>query len=149
MLLGGLRRQHPHSESGSGIPEQWRQFQSIGRINGQLGTKVYGVMCGATADAFEYMCAVEVGSFGGLPEHLGRMRIHAQDYAVFGHRENVSSIRASWEQVFEWLAGTTAYESAQRPDFEVYDESFDPLTGLGGVEIWISLSERKLNPVAS
>ncbi len=95
-------------------------------------TEAYGVMCGATSDAFEYMCAVEVGSFTGLPEHLGRMRIHAQDYAVFEHPENVSSIRATWE-----------------PDFEFYDESFDPLTGLGGVEIWISMSERKLNTVAS
>jgi AraC family transcriptional regulator len=77
------------------------------------------------------------------------MRIHAQDYAVFEHRENVSSIRSTWEQIFEWLAGTAAYESAHKPDFEVYDESFDPRTGLGGVEIWISLSERKLNTVAS
>jgi predicted transcriptional regulator YdeE/heme-degrading monooxygenase HmoA len=149
MLLAGLRRHHSFAESGSGITEQWQQFRSIGHVNGQVGMTAYGVMCAATPDGLEYMCAVEVDSFAELPEHLGRMRIQAQDYAVFIHQGQVSSIRTTWEEIFKWLAEARGYESAHRPDFEVYDKSFDPLTGLGGVEIWISVSERKLNPVAS
>lgn len=140
MLLGGLRRQHPFSEAGSSIPEQWQQFQSIGRIPGQLDTKVYGVMCGHNADGFGYMCAVEVESFVGLHDNLGRMRIQAQDYAVFEHRGHVSTIRTTWECIFEWLSSATSYQSAHKPDFEVYDETFDPFTGLGGAEIWISIA---------
>src|SRR5689334_18781817 len=80
MLLGGLRRQHPFSVSDSSIPEQWQQFRSIGRLPGQVGTNAYGVMCGHNPDGFEYMCAVEVESFAGVPDNLGRMRIQAQDY---------------------------------------------------------------------
>ena len=29
--------------------------------------------------------------------------------------------------------------SAHTPDFEVYDERFDPATGEGGVEIWLGV----------
>ena len=78
-----------------------------------------------------------------MPGHLGRMRVQAQDYAVFRHRENVTSIRTTWEGAYKWLQESTRYESAHKPDFEVYDESFDPLTGQGGVEIRIAVSERK------
>jgi len=142
MLLGGLRRLHPYSESGSGIADQWRQFQSIDRIPGQLGTNVYGVMCGHSADGFEYMCAVQVEDLAGLPESLGRMRIQPQEYGVFEHRGPVSSIRRTWEGILEWLARSDSYQSAHKPDFEVYDETFDPVTGVGRVEIWISISPK-------
>jgi len=142
MLLGGLRRQHPLAAAASAIPGQWQQFRSLGPIDGRLGDRSYGVMCGVTSDALEYMCAVEVASLTELPASLGRMRIMAQRYAVFPHRGHVSSLKDTWEGVFRWLAETPDYESAQRPDFEVYAESFDPQTGLGGAEIWIAVSNR-------
>ena len=142
MFLGGLRRQHRFSESGRSIPEQWQQFQSIGQIPGQLGTNVYGVMCGHNSDGFEYMCAVEVESFAGLPDNLGRIRIQAQDYAVFEHRRPLSTLRRTWDRIFEWLSIAASYQSAHKPDFEVYDETSDPLTGIGGVKIWISITRK-------
>jgi predicted transcriptional regulator YdeE len=142
MLLCGLRRLHPYSESGSNMAEQWRQFRSLGRLPGQLGTNVYGVMCGQSGDGFEYMCAAEVDSLAGLPENLGRMRIQPQEYAVFKHPGHVSTIRTTWERIFEWLSTDPSYQSAHKPDFEVYDELFDLVTGLGGVEIWISVARK-------
>jgi AraC family transcriptional regulator len=142
MLLGGLRRRHPFLEAGRTIPEQWQQFQAIGQVPGQVGANVYGVMCGSGPDGFEYMCAVEVESFAGLPDTLGRMRIQAQDYAVFEHRGHVSTMRSTWDGIFGWLSGAVSYQSAHKPDFEVYDKGFDPLTGLGGAEIWISIARK-------
>ncbi len=139
MLLGGVRQWHPFSAEGSGIPEQWRQFESLGQIPGQLGANAYGVMCGHNAEGFEYMCAVEVNNFDELPGQLGRMRLKAQDYAVFEHRGPVSTIRETWEGIFDWLANSASDQSAHKPDFEVYGETFDPSTGLGGAEIWISV----------
>lgn len=140
MLLGGLRRHHAFAESGDSIPDQWKQFQSLGHIPGQLGTTFYGVVCGHDSNGFEYMCGVEVESFNELPSDLGRMRILAENYAVFLHREHVSTIRTTWDRILkEWLPSSN-YQSAHRPDFEVYDRQFDPQTGLGGVEIWISIT---------
>jgi predicted transcriptional regulator YdeE len=147
MLLGGLRRKHRFAEVVNAVPEQWRQFRSSGAVPGRLGNRAYGVICGADADTVEYLCGVEVGSFTGLPQDLGRMRIDERYYAVFPHRGHVSSLKATWEGVFEWLENSREYESAQRPDFEVYDETFDSRTGLGGVEIWIAVSARKLKAV--
>jgi predicted transcriptional regulator YdeE len=85
------------------------------------------------------MCAVEVGDFETLPPALGRMRILAQRYAVFLHRGHASAIRTTWERILAWLQ-ESGYESAQKPDFERYDERFDPKTGVGDVEIWISIA---------
>ncbi|HSB11377.1 MAG TPA: GyrI-like domain-containing protein [Blastocatellia bacterium] len=143
MLLSGLRRQHPFSESGRSLPAQWEQFRSIGQIPGRLGANVYGVMCGHNSDGFEYMCAVEVESFAALPDGFGRMRVQAQDYGVFEHRGHVSTIRTTWERIFEWLSTSASYQSANKPDFEVYRETFDSHTGVGGVEIWISIARRQ------
>ena len=143
MFLGGLRRLHPYSESGSSIAEQWRQFQSMGRIPGQLGTNVYGVMCGHNPEGFEYMCAVEVETLTGLPDSVGRMRIQApQEYAVFEHRGHVSTIRTTWERIFEWLSSSASCQSAHKPDFEVYSKTFDPLSGASVIEIWISIARK-------
>ena len=142
MLLGGLRLSHPFSESGSSIAEQWRQFQSIDRIPGRLGTNVYGVMCGSNAGGFEYMCAVEVENLADLPDSLGRMRIQAQEYGVFEHRGDRSTIPTTWESIFEWLTNSGIYQSAHRPDFEVYDDTIDSATGSGRVEIWVSISRK-------
>ncbi len=139
MLLAGLRRYHPFAESGRHIPEQWRQLQALGPIAGQLGTTRYGVMCGHDPHGIEFMCGVEVDSFAGLPDDLGRMRIAPEHYAVFVHNGPAATIRVTWERILrDWLPGS-GRESAQKPDFEVYAQPADPLSASGGVEIWIAL----------
>jgi predicted transcriptional regulator YdeE len=142
MLLAGLRRYHLYAQSEQSIPEQWQQFRSPGQIAGQLGSIFYGVMCGHDSSGFEYMSGVEVESFAGLSADLGRMRIMEQDYAVFEHSGHISAIRTTWERILhEWLPGG-GYQSAHKPDFERYDEQFDSRTGLGRVEIWISIARQ-------
>jgi AraC family transcriptional regulator len=139
MLLGGLRRHHKFQDAERSIAEQWRQFNSLGQIPGQLGSIAYGVICGHQPNGFEYMCGFEVDSFSGLPSDMGRIRTQEQHYAVFLHREHASQIRTTWERILkEWLPNS-GYDSAHKPDFEVYDRQFNPNTGLGGIEIWISI----------
>jgi predicted transcriptional regulator YdeE len=139
MLLGGLRRQHPYAESARGIPAQWLELQALMAIPGQVGNTAYGVMCGHDAGGFEYMCGLEVESFATLPAHLGRMRILAQRYAVFAHAGHVSGIRDTWEKIYLWLADS-GYQSANKPDFEVYGPGFDPRTGRGDIEIRLAVA---------
>jgi len=143
MLLGGLRRYYAYADAVKDIPAQWQQFVSLIPIPGQLGTTTYGAMCGHDANGFEYMSAVEVESFAGLPDNMGRMRIDAQLYAVFLHREHISTIRTIWERILkEWLP-SAEYQSADKPPFELYDQRFDPATGLGEVEIWIPITQKE------
>lgn len=141
MLFAGIRRRHAFARAGADIPHQWRDFEKLGKLPGQVGTTAYGAICGGDpkTQTMEYMCAVEVASFDGLPKDLGRMRVPAVRYAVFRHDDNVSTVRATWDWIFsEWLP-SSGLRSAHTPDFEVYDERFDPKTGDGGIELWVGV----------
>jgi len=87
----------------------------------------------------EYMCAVEVTSFDQAPAGAGRMRVPAQRYAVFTHEGHVSGISKAWMRIWnEWIP-RSGHRIAHTPEFERYDERFDPKTEGGVVEIWCSI----------
>ena len=139
MLLAGLRQQHNFAEASETIPKQWQQFRALGKISGQVGNVVYGAGCGSTASGFEYMTGVEVDSFSALPETIGRMRISEQNYAVFLHRDHITTIQKTWELILnDWLS-RSGVQAVEKPNFELYDARFNPKTGLGGVEIFIAV----------
>jgi AraC family transcriptional regulator len=140
MLFAGLRRKHTFAAMSRDIPRQWDEFNELGVLPAQAGSTAYGAICGgdAATQTMEYMCAVEVESFDAVPKELGRMRVPPVRYAVFVHEGNVASIQRTWQQILAWLP-TSGMQSAHTPDFEVYDERFDPATGDGGVEIWLGV----------
>ena len=137
MLLAGLRRRHSFAVAETGVAEQWREFLSGPQIDSRPGSAFYGVMCGADATGIEYMCGVEVESFGAVPAETGRMRVPAQHYAVFRHPQG-ATVRSTWREILEWLA-QGPYESAHRPDFERYPTAPDLSSSLDGVEIWVGV----------
>jgi AraC family transcriptional regulator len=144
MLLAGLRRHHSFTDAARTIVEQWADFRRVGRLPGQRADVAYGVVCQSDREreTFEYMSGVEVDAFDALPPDTGRMRVLAHRYAVFTHAGHVSMLRDTWGAIWgEWLprSGVTA---ANTPDFERYDERFDPRTGSGVVEIWFPIEQR-------
>lgn len=140
MLLVGLRRTHGYTDSVRGIPQQWQDFAASGLM--PPGPVVsYGVMCGSdpVAQTMEYMCAVEVASFAQAPSGAGRMRVPAQRYAVFTYEGHVSGISPAWMRIWnEWIP-KSGHRIAHTPEFERYDQRFDPKTESGAVEIWCSI----------
>ena len=58
---------------------------------------------------------------------------------MFLHTGNVATIRSTWKQIFSVWLPSSGVQSAQTPDFEVYDERFAAATGDGGVEIWLGV----------
>lgn len=110
----------------------------------RVGTIFYGVMCGGDADGFEYLCGVEVESFGGLAPGPGRVRVPARHYAVFEHPQE-ASIGSSWRGIFAWL-DEGPYASAHKPDFERYPSAPDPAAKPSGVEIWGGVVEKHAAP---
>ncbi len=138
MLMAGLRIHHGYDEAATAIPAQWARFARLLPLPGQVGRQDYGVMCGGDVAArrFEYMTAAEVERFDGLPQELDRMKIPEAHYAVFTHVGHVSELRRTWAAVHEWLP-TSGWKSAASPDFERYGPGFDPVTGLGDMEIWL------------
>ncbi len=88
---------------------------------------------------FDYLAALEVSRFGDIPRELTQIDIPARRYAVFTHAGRVSRIyetfRAIWDEV---LPGMNV-KPADAPALERHLPAFDPMTGEGGVDVWIPL----------
>jgi AraC family transcriptional regulator len=142
LLIAGLGERYTF-ETNHGIPRQWERFVPyIGNIPGQVGHTAYGVCCnGDGAGNFEYISGVAVSSFDDLPSEFSRVRIPAQRYAVFSHREHISRMRATAYTIWNKWLPASGCTHADAPDFELYDERFDPRTGNGMVEIWLPIKE--------
>ena len=67
------------------------------------------------------------------------MRIPACRYAVFSHRDHISTIRATHVTIWSTWRPESGHEVADAPNFERYGEEFDPRTGNGLVEIWLPI----------
>jgi AraC family transcriptional regulator len=140
LLLAGISRNYRGGDNAA-IPGQWQEFGPlIGRIDAQLGNTTYGVVYNMDEeDNHDYLCAVEVKSFDGLPAALARLRLPEQTYAIFQHPGHVSGIQATCAAIWgEWLPNSGRVP-ADAPFLERYGESFDPRTGNGGLEIWLPL----------
>lgn len=140
LLIAGLGERYD-CETSKAIPAQWQLFAPyIGNITGQIGRTAYGVRCnGDDAGSIDYICGVEVADFSALPPEFSRVRLAARRYAVFSHRDHVSTIRRTCNTIWSKWLPESGHEVADAPDFERYGENFDPRTGMGGVEIWVPL----------
>jgi AraC family transcriptional regulator len=142
LLVAGIGERY-NCESGAGIPGQWQRFhQSVDKIPDRVGKVAYGVCCnGDDSGNFDYVSGVEVSDFSDLPREFSRVRIPEQRYAVFGHRDHISSIRRTVNTIWNHWLPASGLKAADAPNFERYDENFDPLTGNGGLEIWIPVRD--------
>jgi AraC family transcriptional regulator len=142
LLIAGLG-ERISQENGGGIPSQWHRFhQSVQRIPDRVGKVAYGVCCnGDDTGNFDYIAGVEVSDFSDLPREFSRVRIAEQKYAVFTHRDHISTIRRTVNTIWNHWLPVSGLKAADAPNFERYDENFDPLTGDGGLEIWVPVKE--------
>ena len=144
MLVAGVGERYNHCDGvGAGIPNQWQRFhQSVDNIPNRVGKVAYGVCCnGDDSGNFDYIAGVEVSDFSDLPREFSRVRIPEQRYAVFTHAEHISTIRRTINTVWNHWLPSSGLKAADAPNFERYDENFDPATGNGGLEIWIPVRE--------
>ena len=141
-LVAGIGERYS-CESSAAIPGQWQRFhQSVDHIPGRIGKVAYGVCCNADdAGNFDYIAGVEVSDFSDLPREFTGIRIPAQKYAVFSHRDHISGIRRTVNTIWNHWLPSSGQKAADAPNFERYDETFDSSTGNGGLEIWIPVRE--------
>jgi AraC family transcriptional regulator len=142
LLVAGIGERYT-CETGAAIPGQWQRFhQSVANFPGRIGPVAYGVCCNADdAGNFDYIAGVEVADFSDLPREFSRVRIPEAKYAVFTHSDHISTIRRTVNTIWNHWLPPSGLKAADAPNFERYDENFDPLTGNGGLEIWIPVKE--------
>jgi AraC family transcriptional regulator len=142
LLVAGVGERYTW-ESGAAIPGQWQRFrQKADGVPGRVGKVAYGVCCnGDDSGNFDYIAGVEVADFSDLPREFSRVRIPEQRYAVFSHKDHISTIRRTVNTIWNHWLPASGLKAADAPSFERYDENFDPLTGDGGLEIWVPVRE--------
>jgi AraC family transcriptional regulator len=141
LLIVGLSERYDCNTS-AGIPAQWQRFAPFfaSGIAKQIGRVAYGVSSNFDdAGNYDYLCGVEVSDFSALPATLSRLRIPEQKYVVFFHSAHISSIRGTLNAIWNKWFPESGIQAADSPNFERYDERFDPSTGEGGVEIWFAI----------
>jgi len=140
MLVAGVGERYNHANGGTAaIPGQWQRYhQKVDEIPDRVGNVAYGVCCnGDDSGNFDYIAGVEVSDFSNLPREFSRVRIPEQKYAVFTHSEHISTIRRTVNTIWNHWLPESGLCVADAPNFERYDEKFDPATGSGGLEIWV------------
>lgn len=136
LLIAGLGARYSHANT-AGIPAQWQRFES-GAEAPPPGTVAYGVCFNGDDDGnFDYLAGIEVANFSGVRADYTRLRLPERRYAVVRHHGHIGSIPLTWRAFLEEWLPASGLRSADAPDFERYDASFDPVTGQGGVEIWV------------
>lgn len=142
LLIAGLGDRFTF-ETSRGIPLLWQRLVPyLGHIPGQIGWVTYGVSCNPDgAGAFDHVAGVEVARFDELPPELTRLRLPEQRYAIFTHRGHISHIRATTYTIWNKWLPESGRKLAKAPDFERYDDRFDPKTATGEVEIWLPVAD--------
>jgi len=139
LLIAGLGSRYTFATS-EGIPRQWQRFEPyIGNLAGQIGPETYGVSHNFDGSGFEYIAGVKVSHFAFLPDGFETVRIRRRRYAVFQHGQHVSMLRRTHYTIWNKWLPDSGQQIADAPNFERYDQQFDPVTGTGPIELWMPL----------
>lgn len=142
-LLAGNQMRH-HCSNLSGIPGQWGAFQPwLTALPSPEPGVAFGVVVNADDDGnMDYMAAVPVRKGTTVPAELTRLDLAPQTYAVFEHTGHISSIGATWGEVWSHQLPQRGLRPVKAPALERYDQRFDPRTGNGTVEIWVPIEAK-------
>jgi AraC family transcriptional regulator len=114
------------------ITQLWDAFlprmESIkSRINNTIS---YGICFPVKGEnnnaAFEYIAAVGVSDLHDLPAEMVGKTIPTRKYAVFTHKGSVDKIPETYQAIYAVWQPKSGYELIKAPDFEYYDERFNP-----------------------
>lgn len=142
-LIAGLTRRFT-PDTMSNIADIWRRFAPhIGKVPGQAGRITWGVISNFTnVEAFDYMAAVELSPYAGLPPNLDILTIPALTYAIFPHFGHVSGLKETIDTIWrDWQPSSPRAMKLPPPGIpsllERYGETFNHKTGEGVVQVWV------------
>ena len=124
----------------AGIPAHWQAFGArIGEITeAEPQSPGYGVCYDGTADGqFKYVAGMAASA---APAGMTLLDIAAQKYAVFTHCGHISEFPKTAYTIWNKALCNQGLKPAPAPDFELYDDRFDAMTGHGEVEYWIPIT---------
>jgi AraC family transcriptional regulator len=145
MLIAGISRKMTFNDGLEGAAAQWEEFGShLGGIPGQKNNISFGLCYDMeNGKGIEYVTGVEVSEADNLPNGFATKRLPNLDYAVFEHEGHVSEIPKTCDAIMKAWAPGSGYKKPKNADFffERYGEGFDPIKGIGDIEIWVPIEE--------
>jgi len=128
-----------------GIPELWGRFAPrMDEIAQRRGKHSFGICVpvgGDASAAFDYIAAVEVEPGGPVPDGMVAFTVPGKWFAVFTHRGHISRFHETVKQVWGVWLPASSLRYSHHPDFELYDERFDPFRGEGEIDIYVPIDE--------
>lgn len=138
LLLAGQERRFS-MERMSELPGFWREFgAAFGGINDLAEPAPVGMMGPVDEEgSFSYRCAALVN--GSAEFDLKTWSLSAGRYVVFSHEDHVASLPATYAAIWDNALPRLGLHPAPGFTIERHRPRFDPLTGRGGVEVWVPL----------
>ena len=131
----------------SHIPELWERFARgpMDTIPHRRGHHTLGICVdadpGATEAGFTYVAAIEVARIDDVPDGMIALRVPENRYAVFMHTGHISRLPDTVKQVWGHWLPAAPYTHVPAPDFELYDERWDPATGAGEIDVYVPIAK--------
>jgi AraC family transcriptional regulator len=127
----------------SGIPALWGRFAPrMASVPGRVGRESYGV-CQAERGgrpgegSFDYTAGVAVELSAPVPAGMVAIDVPANRYAVFTHTGSIAGIGRTMDDIWQRWLPASGLRVADGPDFEVYDDRWDPATASGPVDVYV------------
>jgi AraC family transcriptional regulator len=123
------------------IPRLWEALNPrVCEIKGRVGENAaYGISANMDENtgAFDYIAGFEVSSSEGIPKGMIRFEVPGGKYAVF--RTTLPRLGETFMYAYRTWAPQSSYQLAGSPDFEVYDEAFDPRDPNSEFDVYIPI----------
>jgi AraC family transcriptional regulator len=125
------------------IPQLWDQFMTR---EGEIEEKLNPHLCYGVEDnfdenthEFDYVAAFEVPGDAEAPEGMVKWEVPAQSYAVFTC--TLPTIREAYDTAYRSWLPQSGYQRAAGPEFELYDQDFDPRVPSSKMYLYIPIKE--------
>jgi len=123
------------------IPQLWRQFgPRVVEIKHMAKENIsYGVMDNfdEASKEFDYLAAVKVDSTADVPDGMLSWEIPEQTYAVFTC--TLPTIKETFDIIYSKWLPESGYQLAPAPEFELYDERFNPQAPHSELDLYIPI----------
>ena len=144
LLLAGARDYVAYSEI-SGVPRIWERLFPHLEWPRRVDACTYGACfaAGPPGEGTDYLAAIAVESLEDLPKGLVGASLPAKRYSIFPHEGHVSTISETSAAIMdEWLPRSgEQLDDGELTLLERYGEAFDPVSGRGGIELWVPLAD--------
>jgi AraC family transcriptional regulator len=136
---------HSGRNENNEIPQMWEalgpRFSEIRHV--AKPDIAYGVIGSFDEESgtFDYLAGIEVDRAADLPKGMASWEVPAGTYAVFTC--TLPTLGETHARIHSTWLPESGYERAPGPEFELYDEEFDPRDSSSKMEIYIPIQPRR------